>query len=209
MRTRIDVIEKRCREMLDRHPARSIVFDRSVDLAEGVGAQVRHILQAVAGRVAQEPAVLEHPLLRAGLDQMLLNALLALPNNYSDALAGQRSPSTAPAVVRRAEEFMEANAAEPITISDIVAQCGCSETAIHVAFRRYRGYTPMQFLAARRLQAAREALMAPSPTDTVSSIAYACGFLHLGRFAQEYRRRFGEKPSETLRKAGPIHERRR
>ena len=81
---------------------------------------------------------------------------------------------------------MEAHVTEPITVSDLVAECGCSGTALHRTFRRYRGYTPMQFLANCRLQAARGALRSPSPTETVSSIAYACGFLHLGRFAQAY-----------------------
>ena len=60
----------------------------------------------------------------------------------------------------------------------------------------------MQFLTDSRLEAARVALQSPSPIESVSSIAYACGFSHLGRFSDAYRRRFGESPSVTLRKAG-------
>ncbi|HEX2431520.1 MAG TPA: helix-turn-helix domain-containing protein, partial [Aestuariivirgaceae bacterium] len=39
------------------------------------------------------------------------------------------------------------------------------------------------------------------PGDTATAIAYDCGFGHLGEFAQSYRLRFGESPSETLRRS--------
>ena len=126
---------------------------------------------------------------------------LALPNNYTEDLIGDRRPYVTPCLVRRAEGYLEAHATEPITISDVVAQCSCSRTALFNAFRTYRGYTPIQFLADTRLRAARVALQSPSSNDSVTSIAYACGFSHLGRFSQAYRLRFGESPSETLRKS--------
>ena len=122
-------------------------------------------------------------------------------DNYSDLLRGGRQIQTAPRLVRRAEHFLEANATKPITISDVVAECGCSRRALFNAFRQHRGYAPLQFLAVARLKSARNALLCASPTDNVSSIAFACGFSHLGRFAEAYRKRFGEKPSETMRRA--------
>jgi AraC-like DNA-binding protein len=202
IRTGFDAIEERFREVMDRRPGKSIVFDRSVDLEKGVGAQTRRLLGSLVDTIQQDSTILENPLLRASFDDMLLNALLALPNNYSDELMGGRRLSVAPRLVRQAEEFLEAHATEPVTISDLVEQCGCSRRAIFTAFNKYRGYTPMQFLADARLKSAREALQSPSPGDTVSSITYACGFSHPGRFSAAYRRRFGESPSETLRKAG-------
>jgi AraC-like DNA-binding protein len=203
IKTDFDAIEERFREVMDRRPGKPIIFDRSVDLEKGVGAQIRRLLGSLVDTIQQDSTILENPLLCTGFDDMLLNALLALPNNYSDELMDGRRLPVAPGLVRRAEEFLEAHATEPVTISDLVAQCGCSRRAIFTAFNKYRGYTPMQFLANSRLKSAREALQSPSPGDTVSSIMYACGFSHPGRFSAAYRRRFGESPSETLRKAGP------
>lgn len=203
IRAGFDAIEARFREVMDRRPGKPIVFDRSVDLANGMGAQARRLLDFLVDSIQRDKAVLENPLLRVGFEEMLLNTLLALPNNYSDELMDGRRLSVASALVRRAEEFLEAHAPEPITISDLVALCGCSRRALFSAFRRYRGYTPMQFLADSRLRSAREALQSLCLGDTVSSVAYACGFSHPGRFSDAYRRRFGESPSETMRKAGP------
>ena len=202
IRAKSNAIQERLREVLGRLPQKPIGFHRGVDLAHGVGAHARRLLDVLVETVQRDSAFLDHPLLRAGFDDLLLNALLALPNTYSDELMGGRRLPGAPRVVRRAEAFMEAHATEPITVSDLVTLCGCSRRALFGAFRKYRGYTPMQFLADCRLKSARETLQSLSPRDTVSSIAYACGFAHPGRFANAYRRRFGESPSETLRKAG-------
>lgn len=198
VKAKFDTIEKRFQEMMDRRPGTPIVFDTSVDFDNGVGAQTRRLLASLVNTIEQDSTVLENPIFRAGFDEMLLNILMALPNNYSDELTGNRQRSIAPALVHKIEEFIEAHATEPVTVSDLVAQCGCSRGALFNAFRRFRGYTPMQFLAECRLRSAHAALQSSSPADTVSSIAYACGFSHLGRFSVAYRQRFGESPSATL-----------
>lgn len=202
IRARFHEIEERFREVMDRRPGKPIVFDSRVVLTDGVGGSARRLLNFVVDEIHRDSAVLENPLLRAGFDEMLLNALLGLPNNYSDELMGGRQVPVAPAHVRRAEEFLEAHATEPITISDLVAECNCSRNALFSAFRKFRDYTPNQFLTNSRLRAARASLQSPSPSETITSIAFASGFSHLGRFSEAYRRRFGELPSEAMHRAG-------
>ena len=58
----------------------------------------------------------------------------------------------------------------------------------------------MEFLTEQRLQNARKKLHKSHPQASVSDIAMDCGFRHLGRFSQFYWKRFGERPSDTLRK---------
>jgi len=48
-------------------------------------------------------------------------------------------------------------------------------------------------------------MMARGRRVTVTEIATALGFVELGRFSVEYRRAFGESPSETLRQAFREH----
>jgi transcriptional regulator GlxA family with amidase domain len=60
---------------------------------------------------------------------------------------------------------------------------------------------PRDMLLRFRLERARERLLKPGPTDTVTSIALDCGFAHLGRFPAAYRIAFGELPAETLARA--------
>jgi transcriptional regulator GlxA family with amidase domain len=59
----------------------------------------------------------------------------------------------------------------------------------------------MQYLRNARFEKAREALRRARPEESVTEIAMTLGFSHMGRFSVEYRRRFGERPSETLRRS--------
>lgn len=201
-RTSLDAIKQQFRVMMDRSPGKPITFDRSVDLVSSVGTQVNRLLDSVVANIQQDSTVVENPLLRAGFDQMVLNTLLTLPSNYSNELISDHRRIIAPALVRKAEEYLEARVTEPVTIADLLKQVECSRATLFSAFRSYRDCTPMQFLAELRLKSAHEALQSQSPGNTVSSIAHACGFSHLGRFAAAYRKRFGEIPQETLRRSG-------
>ena len=51
-----------------------------------------------------------------------------------------------------------------------------------------------------RLEQARAELKAAPPTENIAAIAFKWGIVHLVRFAHDYRLRFGELPSDTLRK---------
>ena len=67
-------------------------------------------------------------------------------------------------------------------------------------FHSRRGMSPMRFVAERCLAAARERLLRAATRDDVTSVAVELGFGHVGRFAQLYRKAFGEVPSETLKR---------
>lgn len=195
IRAGVDAILQRFRDVTGVDPKGSIIFNHSVDLAGGVGAHARSLLDFIVGEIHRDSQILKNPLLRTGFDEMLLNALLSLPNNHSELLINGRIHVAPSGIVRRAEEFLTAHATDPLTVSRLVAECRCSERSLFNAFRKHRGYTPMQFLAECRLRSAHEALQSASPDDTITSIAYTCGFSHLGRFSTAYRKRFGESPS--------------
>jgi AraC-like DNA-binding protein len=67
-------------------------------------------------------------------------------------------------------------------------------------FRDFKGTSPMRYLRAARYQKVRETLRRAEPEESITEIAARWGFSHLGRFSVEYRRRFGESPSGTLRR---------
>lgn len=103
--------------------------------------------------------------------------------------------------VRRAEALMRARLQDPISVPMVAAEVGVSTRALQIAFREHRGMTPRAFLGACRLGAVRERLLRAGPDESVTRAAFDCGVTHLGRFAAEYRARFGEPPSATLARA--------
>src|SRR4051794_19301883 len=106
-----------------------------------------------------------------------------------------------PRHVRRALDHMRAHLAERITLADLSAAAGLSERGLLTQFERFLGVSPMTHLLRLRLAAAREELLRPESASSVAQVGIACGLPHLGRFAADYRKAFGELPSATARRA--------
>jgi transcriptional regulator GlxA family with amidase domain len=100
--------------------------------------------------------------------------------------------------VRNLEDWIEANLTEPITLGMLCRVAGVGARCLQRAFEQRRGVSPMRFVAERRLTATHRALLCAGPGASVTGIALANGFDHVGRFAQLYREVIGELPSRTL-----------
>lgn len=106
----------------------------------------------------------------------------------------------APRHVLMAEKFIDEHARLAPTLSELAMAAGVSVRTLSQAFREYRGLTPIEALREKRLQGVRAELLLASPGATVRAVADAWGFVNMGMFAGLYKRRFGETPSETLRR---------
>jgi AraC-like DNA-binding protein len=141
------------------------------------------------------------PLVLRELEQTILVAFLS-GNRHTFSQLLERDPGDIlPSHVRRAEEFIEAHWNRPITIERLVDATGVGARAIFKAFQQTRGYSPMVFARMVRLKHARRMLIEPDPENSVTLVAFACGFGNLGHFARDYQQAFGELPSATLAKA--------
>ena len=103
--------------------------------------------------------------------------------------------------LRRALIFIDEHARDPITLNEIAVAAGLSPRGLQAAFRRHLDTQPLAYVRSVRMERAHRDLQSAEPGDGVSVAALAAkwGFTHLGRFAVEYRRRFGVHPSQTLR----------
>ena len=125
----------------------------------------------------------------------LLLGLLVNDRCRGDAAESSREHAV-PASVYRAEAFIEAHVTDAIRLDDIAAAARAPVRTLLDGFRRFRYTSPMQHLRSVRLDLVRERLLSDK-SASIASIALECGFGNLGRFAQNYAERFGERPSET------------
>ena len=105
-----------------------------------------------------------------------------------------------PRHLRKAVERLEADPARAWTVGEIAAGSGVAPRTLQRQFRRFLGCLPMQFVRDLRLDRARSEVLRATAGKGVTEIAMRCGFNHFGRFAAQYRQRYGECPSVTLRK---------
>jgi AraC-like DNA-binding protein len=140
------------------------------------------------------------PAMSRQLGRLIMAGLLvSQTHNYTAELTRPRpAPGSKP--IRNALELIESQPDEIETVADIAAAVGLSVRALDDGFHRYVGTPPMAYLRQVRMARAHEELLAADPEQTTASaVARKWGFGHYGRFAADYARRFGHKPSETLR----------
>jgi len=88
-----------------------------------------------------------------------------------------------------------------VELADIARRSGYSRRALELIFRRSVGMPPGRWFLNARLNGALRDLLDPRPGCRVADVATKWGFRHLPRFAEQYRRAFGELPSRTLGRA--------
>ncbi|MDT5320612.1 MAG: hypothetical protein QOD88_3134, partial [Mycobacterium sp.] len=189
--------------MLNRPVPKRITFDRQLNLSNPAANDWYNLVRLLAREVWQPGGLLNHQLAVGNLQLLLIQGLLQIqPHNYTDALTECAGPASA-AVAKRAIDLMHAHPETPWSTAELARATGASARALQRAFERSGQPSPMMYLRRLRLHHVHAELAANSPDSlTVTTVAGRWGFVHLGRFANQYRRLFGETPSETLRAQG-------
>ncbi|MEV0175840.1 AraC family transcriptional regulator [Streptomyces sp. NPDC050803] len=189
-------------DLLGRPVRRPPIFGPFIDVTRGPG---RSWAQLVVWSLLEKDVahgLLRRPIIRGRLEQTLLEGLLlAADHSWREELESPPPPMR-PASVKRVMDAVQELPAEPYDAARLAAIAQVSVRTLQEAFRKHVGLTPMAYVNEVRLQRVHGQLRASTPgSTTVADVAYQWGFAHLGRFAQRYRERFGETPSQTLRTA--------
>jgi AraC-like DNA-binding protein len=180
--------------------AQAITFAPTVLPAGPLTEPLRQLLDQLAGHAPSSSLQSrQSSAVRASENHIVRTLLADLPYRigaYRDA-AGH---CAVPHHVWRAERYIRANPHSAVTMSALAAVAGVSKRTLQDGFQRFRGKAPSQVARDLRLDLAREAL-ARDGFEKVTDVALEFGFTHLGRFAQAYAARFGESPSDTLRRS--------
>jgi AraC-like DNA-binding protein/tetratricopeptide (TPR) repeat protein len=105
-----------------------------------------------------------------------------------------------PRSVRRALKAMHADLGRRWTLGELAEVAGVSARTLQRQFHLCFGQSPQAVWRDIGFGRARHDLLQGGADDKVMDIATRCGFAHDGRFAIEYRRRYGETPSQTLKR---------
>lgn len=158
---------------------------------------VKYVAETLDGSLQE----LQNPMITTQITDMLFTQCLSLlPNSYQDVMNDRATARITPYYVKRARDYIHAHLDEKLGLSDISMAAGCGYRGLQKGFMDAFGMTPMAYVRAVRLKRIRAILTTDTNGKTVSEIAQQWGFSHMGRFAQDYQREFGELPSETIRK---------
>ena len=195
-------VEKRAAALAER-PTSAVEFEPHIDLNTSFGRVLQSQIEYLVDLAERGPASNLSPVLAATLRESIVGLLLTgQRNNLSAAINRSISrQQPVPAVFRRARERLEADAAEPLDLEKLAQLSGIGVRSLQLGFRRYFGISISGSLLDIRLARLRARLSNAKPGERIVDIAFDLGFSHLGRMANFYRAKFGESPSETLRRS--------
>ncbi len=153
------------------------------------GTQILDALEADPGVLGQSE-LLEELTFHLPID-------LALAIQSADGAPRLPNSRVRDLALRRALSFIEDNLDEAITIRSLCEEVGIGWTTLVHVFREHFGVTPKAYLRSVRLHRARGDLLDAAPKAPIADVANRWGFWHMGQFAADYRRLFGELPSDT------------
>lgn len=172
----------------------------SLDLRTPAGRAWADAVELLRTVLEEPDAGSRRAVLRGQAERMVIEQFLLAQRHHGPLLFAPAGANPAPRAIREAEHYLVGHARQDVTVEDAAAAVGLSPRALQAGFRRHLGTTPTERLREARLLGAHRELRSADPTAvTVSDVASAWGFGHLGRFASTYRRRFGQAPSQTLR----------
>ncbi|CAM3357057.1 AraC family transcriptional regulator [Paracidovorax anthurii] len=159
----------------------------------------RCLLSYLLDCATQHPELAQHKLLVAQIEQLAALILLTSHQHNHSETAPARRGTILPRHVRRAQDYLQAHAHEPVCADQLADVAGVSVRSLYAGFKEFLGVSPMQYLRDLRMERVRTELLGGEASN-VAGIALRWGFAHLGRFSSDYKQRYGESPSQTLRR---------
>lgn len=194
-----EAMQRHCRELADRAVG-SVEFSTAVDCESLAG---RLLLNHV--RLMYDSAEADGETPRAYLARLgegLASLLLTSFAHSQRAALDAPVPAAGTNAVARAEEWIRANIDRAFSVAEIAGASGTSLRSLQDGVRRQKGATLSRMIETIRLERFHALLSDPEGRRSVTEAASTAGLGHLGRAAAAYRRRYGETPSQTLRRRG-------
>jgi len=167
-----------------------------INLIKTMLVSMCRIMKYTAGRISD-------PLMRDETKWELTRILLLALAKSKSIKPKRRQFSKRREIVDRVLEYVNVELPTPKSISELCHVAEVDDRTLRNIFYELFFLSPKKFLTCYRLNAVRTELIRLDPTQIyVADIANKYGFWHMGQFAADYRRLFGELPSETLIRQG-------
>ena len=92
------------------------------------------------------------------------------------------------------KDVIESNLYTNLTIQELANLCHLSLSSFKRAFRRHYNTTPAKYIKHRRLMRASQLLR--NSNNSISQVAFECGFSDLAHFSKSFHHHFGSAPSQ-------------
>ncbi|MDW0359969.1 AraC family transcriptional regulator [Halomonas venusta] len=195
-------LEHKLSQLLHRHLSQPVIFDPRM-LLSGTVKEWWQMVANLQEMLHAEGSLCDIPEVWGNFENSLITSLLyTQPHNYTSELLGRQQGR--PAYLGDLEALLHESLDRSLGLVELEQAAGVSRERLYRDFHTHYGVSPIAYFRQLRFDYVRQRLERATPNESVSSIAMDCGFQQLGRFSQEYKVRFSELPSETLKRSATI-----
>lgn len=186
----VSLFDSTCAEQHWARPVEGIRFAQTQRDIDGI----LNLLSLVCDE-AETPDSLLH--VQTHYERILGSKLLSLLSNNVTRVSVQEQGST----FEHLAQYIEQHLTQDISLAQLLSVANVGERSLYTLFERHVGTSPKDYVRQRKLERIHTLLRDPShKVRSVTEVAMDHGFLHLGRFSDIYRQRFGELPSVTFKR---------
>jgi len=138
------------------------------------------------------------PRKRRNASAQILSGLALLLQSSGQGRSPVRRDARRLGAIQLTERYLLNHPDDPVSIAKLCEHAGVSKRTLEYAFSSHLDITPKRYINRYRLNAVRKLLRSTAGLK-VSDAANAWGFWHMGQFAADYHKLFGELPSETMK----------
>ena len=162
---------------------------------------LRGYYQEISWILGNHPSFLSHPQIQSLIEEDFYPLLIDTLGKTSKKKRQRIKMYRRYSLVKKAEEIVKSYIDQPLTLKQLCNELEASSSALCYGFQDIFGMSPMAYVKTQRLNGVRRALKNANPETTkVMSIAQQWGFWSPNHFSVDYKKMFGESPSETLKK---------
>lgn len=161
---------------------------------------LRETLQTICKPVDNKTDSLKHDiglqdLIKYEVPHLLAHALMTAETKKQKIALNKRSR-----ILKLAIDYVKQTPFDEVSSSQFCSDININIRSMQRAFIDQYGITPKSYAKAYPLNSVYKKLLhSNTKTTRIADIASSHGFWHMSQFATDYRRHFGELPSETLK----------
>ena len=140
-----------------------------------------------------EKPIIDRSMLIYDLPELIINSIMF--NESKDIWINGRGKGE---IFKNAQDYIHQNVEESIKITSLCENLSVSERNLRYAFHEQAGISPKQYIHYYKLHMVRK-LLHSGKVEKIKDAANQMGFWHTGQFAIDYKRFFGQLPSEDFK----------
>lgn len=164
-------------------------------------ARVRRMLLEIVMLLNVNSSLFRNKAARESIEAALYDVFLGLISQTTEITRANHSYGPQKQLVNRAIRMVAEQPNENITVRELCKLLRVSRRTLQLYFENVLQVSPLQYLRAYRLSKVRALIKDNAESILIQEAAARWGFWHLSQFAHDYKKLFGELPSDTIRQS--------